>query len=169
MINLIKKQNLSKEELEKLDNYFFDDHLDELLKFDYQDIIDFIKLTKEKIGFSYTKKLLSFELRSLTFEYKIFFDPANIKHYQKVLEIVNYFSFTDAGLAYVVADYYYFENNYVEAKKYYQMIFKTGFDLCDEGYFDSLNRYLTIYDFDKIEFLKSLINESNKKDYSLDC
>ena len=34
MINLIKKQNLSKEELEKLDNYFFDDHLDELLKFD---------------------------------------------------------------------------------------------------------------------------------------
>ena len=49
-------------------------HIDELLNYDFLDIINFIELVEQQLGFSYTKNSLSYKLTSLTFEYKVFFD-----------------------------------------------------------------------------------------------
>ena len=43
MLELIKKKDLTKEELELLDHYFFNDHIEELLLIDNKDIISFIE------------------------------------------------------------------------------------------------------------------------------
>ena len=124
MLNLIVKEKLSKEELQQLDNYFFADHLDELLSLDYQIIIRFIKLTEEVLGFSLTKNDLQFSLNLKTFDCKVFFDENDLELYNKILALIEYFEFEDSGLAYVIGDYYYYENDHTTAISYYSKIFK---------------------------------------------
>ena len=168
MLNLIVKEKLSKDELQQIDNYFFADHLDELLSLDYQIIIRFIKLTEEVLGFSLTKNDLQFSLNLKTFDCKVFFDENDLDLYNKILALIDYFEFEDSGLAYVIGDYYYYENDHNTAILYYSKIFKKGFDLSSDGYIDSLIRYLELLDDSSIDLLEELILYSNKDQYTIE-
>lgn len=167
MVNLIRKDNLSKEELKQLDNYFFGKHTEELLFVDLKYIIKFFEETEKEYGVSLTKSDLPFSLHGLTIEYKIFFEEESIPTYKKLLEFISYFGVEDAGLAYILGDHYYYQNNKEEALKYYEMIFKNGFNLCNEGYFDSLCRYLELID-NVAEKLEDLLAYSSKADYDIE-
>lgn len=168
MLELLNKKELTKEELEKLDKYFYDNHIDELLIVDNQNIIKFIELSEKELDISFTKIELKLYLESLIFEYKVFFNEEEINLYIKILELIDYFDFNDAGLAYVLGDYYFNDNRMTEALNYYKMIFKEGFDLSNEGYFYSLSRYLELLCNTECDVLKNLINASPKKDYSIE-
>ena len=168
MKNIIKKDFFTNEELENLDKYYSEDHINELLSFDNQDIIEFIEFTEKKLGFSLTKTELQSYLLTLTFEYRVFFCEEDINLYIKMLELISYFSFEDAGLAYILGDYYFNNNNKTQALKYYKMIFKKGFNLANEEYFYSLSRYLELLDNNQSEVLKELIDASPKYEYNIE-
>ena len=165
MLELIKKKDLTKEELELLDHYFFNDHIEELLLIDNKDIISFIESVEKEFGISLTKNELEYSLKNICFDAKVFFDEEDLFYDNKILELINYFDFYDCGLSYVIGDYYYYDNDKNTALKYYQMDFKPGFNLCDEGYFDSLNRYIELID-NKKDVLISLINASSIDEYN---
>ena len=93
-----------------------------------------------------------------------------IDYYDKILLLINYFSFHDCGLAYTIGDYYYNENNKDVAIKYYEKIFKKGFDLSRYGYFYSLERYINLLSDSKVKILKEIIDYSNSSNkYELDA
>ena len=168
MKNLLINNIITKEELENLDKYYSEGNIDKLLSFDNQDIIKFIELSEKDLSVSLTKLELEMYLVNLSFEYKVFFNEEDINLYIKILELINYFKFNDAGLAYTLGDYYFNENRKTLALEYYKMIFKKGFDLSNEGYFYSLERYLELLCNREGDVLKEIIRTSPKKDYSLD-
>ena len=169
MKELIKKEVLTKEEINLLEDYFDDSKMEELMEVDNKDIIRFIEKTEEIIGFSMCKNNLDFFLSGETIDCKIFLDETKMDYYNKILELIDYFSITDYGLAYTIGDYFYNENNKVEALKYYKMNFKKGFDLGHVGYFYSLERYLKLSKNNIIDELKELIKFSERDGkYSLD-
>lgn len=168
MKELLVKENLVKEELSLLDEYYSSEHVDELLVVDNKYIVRLIELTEKELGFSLTKTELKSYLLTLTFEYRVFFSEDDINLYIKMLELIYYFSFDDAGLAYIVGDYYFNNNNKTEALKYYKMIFKKGFNLANEEYFYSLSRYLELLDNNQSEVLKELIDASPKEEYNIE-
>lgn len=167
MVNLIYKDNLTKDELKRIDDYFFGKHLDELLTVDNNVIIKFINKTEKEFGVCFTKTDLHSSLYSLVFDYKLFFEEEFIPKYKKVLELMNYLGIEDPGLSYILADHYYYKNNNDETLKYYENIFKKGFNLCSEGYIDSLCRYLKLTD-NVVEKLEELILNSAKTDYDIE-
>ena len=168
MKELLVKENLVKEELSLLDEYYSSEHVDELLVVDNKYIVRLIELTEKELGFSLTKTELKSYLLTLTFEYRVFFCEDDINLYIKMLELIYYFSFDDAGLAYLVGVYYFNNNNKTEALKYYKMIFKKGFNLSNEEYFYSLSRYLELLDNNQSEVLKELIDASPKEEYNIE-
>lgn len=168
MKELLVKENLVKEELSLLDEYYSSEHVDELLVVDNKYIVRLIELTEKELGFSLTKTELQSYLLTLTFEYRVFFCEEDINLYIKMLELISYFSFEDAGLAYILGDYYFNNNNKTEALKYYKMIFKKGFNLAKEEYFYSLSRYLELLDNNQSEVLKELIDASPKYEYNIE-
>ena len=111
MVNLIYKDNLTSDELKRLDDYFFGKHLEELLTVDNNVIIKFINKTEKEFGVCFTKTDLYSSLYSLVFDYKLFFEEEFIPKYKKVLELMNYLGIEDPGLSYILADHYYYENN----------------------------------------------------------
>lgn len=167
MKELLEKENLVKEELSLLDEYYSSEHVDELLVVDNKYIVRLIELTEKELGFSLTKTELKSYLLTLTFEYRVFFCEDDINLYIKMLELIYYFFFDDAGLAYILGDYYFNNNNKTEALKYYKLIFKKGFNLSNEEYFYSLSRYLELLD-NKINVLKELIDSSPKEEYNIE-
>ena len=56
---------------------------------------------------------------------------------------MNYLCIEDPGLSYILADHYYYKNNTDEALKYYENIFKKGFNFAvfNSGYYVELRLY----------------------------
>lgn len=169
MEDLLKKEALSEEELRKLDYYYDRDKIEELLKFDNEIIITFIKKCEEVLGYSLCKLELDYYLSMETSDAKICFDIEKLDYYNKILELINRLSLFDCGLAYSIGDYFVETNNKEQALKYYKNVFKKGFDLCNSNYFDSLVKYLKLLNKKPIEELKELIaNSPRDGKYSLD-
>ena len=168
MTNLITKNNLTKNEYEELD-YYFDKNIEKLVNLENKIIINFIEECDKTLGYSLAKIELEHHIFNEASDGKFFFEENKIDYYNKIIELANHFSFWDCGLPYVIGDYYYTNQNKDKALNYYKNIFKKGFNLCDEGYFDSLINYLRLLDKNPSDELKELINFSPlDNEYSLD-
>jgi hypothetical protein len=168
MKELIKKETWTKEELEQLDDYFYEKY-DELMENDNKDIIRFLDICEEVLGYSMTYMTLKFETTSNTIGFSMLFDEENLDEYLKLYELIRYFELEDFELGYTLGDYYKEKGDIEKAIYYYSNLFKEGFDLCHSNYYYALCRYLEIYEGDKIEFLKKLISSSPRDgEYSLD-
>ena len=166
---MIKKDFFSKEELENLDLYFSERDIELLLGYDNNYVIKFIDACIEVLGHSLAKEKLADYITYTTLTVGCEFDEEKIDEYDKILELIEYFSFDDFGLAYTLGDYYYNFEDKKNAIKYYQKIFKNGFDLCNENYYDSLVNYLDLIEEKGVEILKELIKFSPKDGlFSLD-
>ena len=168
MKELIKKETWTKEELEQLDDYFYEKY-DELMEIDNKDIIRFLDICEEVLGYSMTYMTLKFETTSNTIGFSMLFDEENLDEYLKLYELIRYFELEDFELGYTLADYYKEKGDNEKAIYYYENLFKEGFDLCHSNYYYALCRYLEIYEGDKNEFLKKLIAASPRDgEFSLD-
>ena len=160
MLDLIKKDILTKEELEELDYYFENDRCDELFELDNETIIGFIDKCYDILGYCLTTQSLEHYLSFEAIDAKLLFDENTLDYYNKILEISERLSFYDYGLGYSIGDYYYNNDNIEEAMKYYKKVFVNGFDLCAENYYDSLVNYLRALNKNPSEELKALIQAS---------
>lgn len=171
MKDLIKKEILTEEELEQIDNYFSIGKCDELLELDNKIIINFIDKCEDILGYCLTSNILEDYLVIEATDAKLLFDPENMDYYYKILELVEYFSLESAvsQMLCSLGDFFYNNDNVLEAKKYYKKAFKNGFDLCGENYYDSLANYIKSLNKNPSEELKELINSSPKDEtYSYD-
>lgn len=169
MREMLKKTNLTKKELEELDNYFLNGKIYELDFVDNEIIIRFIENCEKILGYSLCKIELREHLSSKALIIKDLFLEKNLDSYNKIIELIDYFSFYDWGLKYSIGDYLQREGKKEKAIEYYKKAFKKGFDLCDENYYDSLERYLTLLNKNPSEELKELIANTPKDGkYSLD-
>lgn len=167
MINLIKKENLNKEELEKLDEYFYN-HIDELLTLSNNVIINFIESCENIIGYSLSKRELRYELSNETIALSLIFDESELDSYLKNFELIQAFDVEDYELGHSLGDYYLEKNDKEKAMYYYGKTFKEGFNLCHENYFYALERYLDLLGDNSINLLKKLIKSSPRdEEYSL--
>ena len=166
---MINKYCFTKEELEKIDLYFSENDVDLLLQYDNNCIIRFIDACIEVLGHSLAKEKLADYITYTTLTVGCEFDEEKIDEYDKILELIEYFSFDDFGLAYTLGDYYYKLNNPKNAIKYYQKIFKKGFNLCWDNYYESLVNYFDVLAENGVEILKELIKFSPRDGvFSLD-
>ena len=163
MLNLIKKENYTKEELEQLDRYFDDEKkVVELLKVDNKTIIRFIESCEETLGYCLCKISLEYYISGETGDAKYDVDESKLDYYEKMIELINYFSFLDFGLLYAIGDYFLNKGDEEKALTYYKRIFKKGFNLCSHNYFRSLVRYLKLLKINPSNILKELIENSEK-------
>lgn len=168
MKELIIKDNLLIEELEKLDIYY-SKNLDELMKYDNKIIIKLIDNIDSTLGYS----LLKIDLENFFCDELIgiqyLFNEEKIEEYLKYYELIRYYSFEDYGLSYTLGDYYYHKKDSKKALFFYESIFKSGYNLCNENYYYSLERFLKINEGNAIDKLIELINNSPVDNgYSLD-
>lgn len=169
MKELIKKDNLTIEELEEIDNYFsYEEHIEELVLCDTKEIIRILELIEDTLGYCLSQTSLNSYISNETIGIQCLFEEENMDQYNKYLELIDHFKLTDYGLGFTIADYYY-EDNLEIALKYYKRVFKEGYDLSNIGYYYSLERYLKLLNKNPVEELIKLINASpNDGEYSLD-
>ena len=162
MKELMLKNNWSKEELEKLDCYFDDDKAEELLSYDNKTIINFIESCEKTLGYCLCVISLEYYISGITGDARYDVDETKLEYYEKLMELINHFDFLDFGLMYAIGDYFHEKGDYEKALYYYQRVFKNGFNLCNENYFNSLVRYLKLLKINPSEILKDLIKHSKK-------
>ena len=146
MKDLIKKETLTPEELEQIDNYFSFGKNDELMELDNQTIINFIGKCQNVLGYCLTLNILEDFLVIEATDAKFLFDSKNMEYFHKILELVEYLSLESAvsQMLCTLGDYFYNNDNTLEAMKYYKKAFKNGFDLCGDEYSKSLSNYLKL-------------------------
>lgn len=169
MKKLLLKSDWSKDELESMDSYYSDDNISELMEVDNNTIIKFINACENLLGYCISKINLNFYLLEESFDATWMFDINNLDYYDKLIELTNYFSFNDSSLAYFIGDYFKNNNDNFNALKYYNLVFKKGFNLCNDNYYDSLVNYLDLLNTNPCEILKELISSSPiDNEYSVD-
>ena len=167
MIKKVKDINITDDELSKID-FYYDQHIEELLQCDVKDIIYLIDKTEEVLGYSLTKLTLGHYISQNTISLNVLFDETKIELYKIYMELINYYSFDDYSLGFSMGDYYLENDNKEEALKYYKMTFKEGYDLSNYNYYYSLKRYLNLLNINPKEEIIKLINASPKDEYNLD-
>ena len=171
MKELLKKEVFTKEELEKIEDYFYkDEHIEELLELENEKIFEIVYLIENELGYSLIYSALRYYIWEVTIDAKCIFSESELDTYIRLFEIIQHFDLEDNGMGYVLGDYYLREGNKEKALFYYETIFKPGFDLYLYGYYYSLSRYINLLDDQKkIEVLKSLIdNTPIEGSYELD-
>lgn len=171
MKELLKKETFTKEELEKIEDYFYkDEHIEELLELDNEKIFKIVEMIENELGYSLIHSALRHYIWEVTIDAKCIFSESQLDTYIRLFEIIQHFDLEDNGMGYVLGDYYLREGNKEKALFYYETIFKPGFDLYLYGYYYSLSRYINLLDDQKkIEVLKSLIdNTPIEGSYELD-
>ena len=159
MINLIKKENLTKIELEKLDLYF-DKNIEELFTLDNDIIVRFINTCEKTLGYCLSVIQLEYHVCGLICDEKYGVDESKLEYYEKLLDLVERLSFWDVGLYHALGDYFSNEGKIEKAISYYERVFKKGFDLSNIQYFDSLVNYYRLLKINPSEKLKELIENS---------
>lgn len=168
MKDLLYKNLWTKEELKKMDIYFFEDHIEELASMDNETIIRFIDACDEIIGHSIAELALGNHLADEALDAKIAINPDKLDYYDKILELIERYDSYEPGLAYTIGNYFHNKDK-EKALKYFGKAFKKGFDLSDSGYYYPLSNYISLLDNNPCDVLKDLISSSPRDgEYSLD-
>ena len=169
MKDLMKINELTKEQLQELDTYY-STSIEELLLYNNDIIISFVDKCERILNYSLSLTELKFKLTSDYIGILYLFDEKDIESYKKDFELIKYFNIHTFELGYTLGDFYNEKNDLEQALYYYGDTFKEGFDLGGDNYYYSLVRYLNILNENPSKLLIKLINKSNSlnaysKDY----
>ena len=165
MKELLKKESFTKEELQKIEEYFSFGNITELLELDNAKIISLTKKIEDTLGYTLIPNALDSYLSMESIEISCLFEEEEITKYIKYLELMDYYNISDFGIGFSIADYYLENGNKELALLHYKEYFKEGFDLSQSGYYYALERYLSITDDEPKNVLIKLV-DSAPKDYS---
>ena len=161
MNELIYKDNLTIDEIEKID-FYLDQHIEEAMELNNKDIIRIIEKSEELLGYSLLKITLEDYLFNLIMNIRIIFDETKLNKYLKYVEIINYFKFNDYGLNITLGDYYFNIDKKISLK-YYEIGFSEGFNLAVVEYYKSVINYVKLLSDNYIKILIKLIKKTKKE------
>lgn len=168
MLDLLKKEYLTKEELSKLDNYLGMNVESMVTYLSNEDIIRIIDLIKQEYVISnFYDSLIS----HLAFEdlYALFINDEDIEYYLKLYDLEKLFSYDSSYLGLGIANYYFNQSDKEKALELYKEVFVVGKDLSSISYYESLERYIDLLKVDSIKVLCSLIDGfPNKEEHGND-
>lgn len=168
MINLIKKATYSNKELEDLDIYF-DKHTEELFDLDNDTIVRFITTCEKDLGYCLSIISLEYYVCNIICDEKYDVKEEQLEYYEKLIDLVERLSFWDVGLIHAIGDYFYNKGDEEKAIKYYERVFKKGFDLSNIQYYNSLVKYYRLLKINPSEKLKELVDNSpNTSEFNVD-
>lgn len=168
MLELLSKNNLTKEELEKLDGYLSENVKVMISFLDNEKIIEIINKTQVNLAYS---QFLDSLISHLSFEdsFALFIDEDDISYFEKLYDLEKKLNYDYSSLGLKIASYYEKINKKEKVLSLYKEVFKPGFDLSNYDYFDSLERYLEMIETSSSEVLQDLIlNSPLPQDYGND-
>ena len=167
MKDLIKKENLTLQELVDLDNYYFK-NIDEFLSFDDDTIVNFRELVEKEGIKSLTKEELIIHLSTQGIYAKVLFESDEVDEYKKGYNLSKRLGLDYSDYSIGFANYYFNENNKEMALKYYKEAFAIGFDLNKYDYFYSLERFFTMQSINPAPYIRKMLDVIDIKDFSND-
>lgn len=168
MEKFVFKEEYTLEQLSDFDIYY-DQHIEELLESDNDEIIKLINYADENLGYSLTRISLEYYISDFTISIQYLFEEEMMETYLKYFDLIDRLNICDYGLGYTLGDYHYRNGDISKALYFYEKTFKPGYDLSHLSYFDSLERYISISVKDPKEILIDLIkNSKHDCGYSLD-
>lgn len=159
MLELLKKNDWTEEEIKSLDSYY-DKHIEETIELESSLVVNLIKKSNEVLGYSLLEITLDQYLLDLAIDSTYLFEEDKLDEYDKCLELIQVLKYPYYQLAFSLADYYW-DKDRVKALEYYEVTFVPGFDLGQYNYYDHLVKYLNSLNKNPSEFLIELIDNWN--------
>lgn len=159
MLELLSKNEFTQEELAQLDVYL-SQNIELMVSFlKNNKIIEIINQIKDSFIVS---KFLDSLLSHLNFEdyYALFINEEDIGYYEKLYDLEKRLDYDYSFLGLRIADYYYNLNNKEKAISLYEEVIKPGFDLSNDNYYETLERYIDLKQGNSVELIKNLIDNS---------
>lgn len=168
MLELLKKQELSDEDIQSLDSYL-DANVEEVLKLESSQVQMLIDKSYDVSGYSLFELTLDRFLFDISLDSTYLFEEDKIEEYDKYLELIQVLKYPYYHLAFSLANHYW-DTAKSKAMEYYESTFIPGFDLGQYDYFNHLEKYLLELNQNPSQFLIDLIEnwDDGSDKYSYD-